>query len=91
MKFANDSTARSAIRLIVPDGITKSFARMENTSISPSRVFTNPDSARVLAIDPVLARAFPSARVPRNRVLIVPSFPAIGSVDRNASRWRGSL
>ena len=64
VRFASDSTARSAILVIVEDGITKSLARIEKTIISPSRVFTKPDSDRALEIEPVFATAFPSARVP---------------------------
>src|SRR6476620_1477651 len=60
VKFDSVSTARSAIQLIVAEGMTKSFARIENTSISPSRVWTKPESERTFEMEPVFARAFPS-------------------------------
>jgi arabinofuranosyltransferase len=70
--------------------VSKLLARIEKTSRSPSAVVTYPDSARTFDIDPLFARALPSAAVPFMRLESVPSLPATGSEASNGVRSAAS-
>src|SRR5207342_937700 len=83
LNSASRTTMASAVRLIVSGVVSKLFARIANTSGSPSAVVTKPESPRTFDIEPVLARALPSAAVLFMRFLRLPSRPAIGRLSSN--------
>jgi len=73
----------SSAAVIAAGGVSKLLARMANTSGSPDADVTYPDVPRTLVIDPVFARALPSAAVPFIRFASDQSRPAIGSDAAN--------
>lgn len=76
---ASRTTIASVAALTTSGAVSKLLARIEKASRSPLAAVTYPDSARTFAIDPLLARALPSAAVPFIRFDSVPSRPATGS------------
>src|SRR6185503_15914372 len=85
-QFARRTTIASVAALTTSGGVSKLFATIANASGSPPADVTKPDSERTPVIDPLFARAFPSAGVPFIRFAIVPSRPAIGSDASNGPR-----
>jgi arabinofuranosyltransferase len=83
---ASRTTIASTAALTTSAGVPKLFARMENTSRSPSAAVTYPESARTFDIEPLFARTLPSAGVPFIWFDNVPSWPAIGNDASNGAR-----
>src|SRR5258708_30433843 len=78
------TTIASVAWLIVAGAVSKLLAMIAKTSGSPSAELTYPDRLRTLVMEPVFARALPSARVAFMRVRR-PSPPATGRLASNGA------
>jgi hypothetical protein len=83
---ASSTTIASVAASTTSADASKLLARIEKTSRSPLALVTYPQSARTFDIEPVFARALPSAAVPFMRFESVPSRPAIGNAASNGVR-----